>query len=43
MCDYTGADADARSRSVTPGLPECTVVVPLARTHRVFLWRIPGG
>jgi SAM-dependent methyltransferase len=24
-------------------LPERTVEVPLARTHRVFLWRIPGG
>jgi SAM-dependent methyltransferase len=24
-------------------VPESTVEVPLDRTHRVFLWRIPGG
>jgi hypothetical protein len=24
-------------------LPERTVEVSLTRTHRVFLWRIPGG
>jgi SAM-dependent methyltransferase len=38
-----GARIVSHDFGIADWLPERTVEVPLARTHRVLLWRIPGG
>ena len=38
-----GARIVSHDFGIADWVPERTVEVPLDRTHRVFLWRIPGG
>jgi SAM-dependent methyltransferase len=38
-----GARIVSHDFGIADWAPERTVEVPLSRTHRVFLWRIPGG